>query len=427
MLPEISPAVFGNVMSVDRLPPADFSIVSAANKALLEPEPQFDIHRVGILDVFLSCVAKALTVQVKVKGKDASGGKGLTTVTLATSIHPRDFVGSRWWLRGCITRRLAEVIIQLMKDMAAGKLSEAWANVTKGAVAENILNLTKLEDSHRTPSDCLHTPTLWLALASLCVLDSEHVERLSSGQWSGAADGQPPAPRPMCSNHDDGETGAIIQCNVCGNLCADCDRFLHLHRRTRMHQRQVCKEEEEAIKVDLHEGCGRTKLFWVMALADSSTLKAMVEFREGTRNKPAGVTSGVCRFCGATGNSGLLAIGNICADQECQEHARNACNKLHPCGHMCGGIKGEAVCLPCLHGCSSNPTLKQDADDMCMICFTEALSCAPAVQLKCGHVFHYHCCRCVLMKRWAGPRITFAFSQCPICKVMLTALLCLLC
>lgn len=46
---------------------------------------------------------------------------------------------------------------------------------------------------------------------------------------------------------------------------------------------QVFKEEEEAIKVDLHEGCGRTKLFWVMSLADSRTLKAMVEFREGTR------------------------------------------------------------------------------------------------------------------------------------------------
>lgn len=85
-----------------------------------------------------------------------------------------------------------------------------------------------------------------------------------------------------------------------------------------------------------------------------------------------------------------------------QEHARNACNKLHPCGHMCGGIKGETVCLPCLHGCSSNPTLKQDADDMCMICFTEALSCAPAVQVKlwnctkevritCGPCFNYSC------------------------------------
>lgn len=45
---------------------------------------------------------------------------------------------------------------------------------------------------------------------------------------------------------------------------------------------QVFKEEEEAIKVDLHEGCGRTKLFWLMALADSKTMKAMVEFREHT-------------------------------------------------------------------------------------------------------------------------------------------------
>jgi hypothetical protein len=45
MLPEISPAVLGSVMGVDRLPPADFSIVSAANKAPQEIEPQFDIHR----------------------------------------------------------------------------------------------------------------------------------------------------------------------------------------------------------------------------------------------------------------------------------------------------------------------------------------------------------------------------------------------
>ena len=53
---------------------------------------------------------------------------------------------------------------------------------------------------------------------------------------------------------------------------------------------QVFKEEEDAIKVDLHEGCGRTKLFWVMALADSQTLKAMVEFRDG--GSGAGATGG---------------------------------------------------------------------------------------------------------------------------------------
>lgn len=53
-------------------------------------------------------------------------------------------------------------------------------------------------------------------------------------------------------------------------------------------------------------------------MADARTLKALIEFREGgTRTRVAG-TSGVCRFCGATGTSGLLAIGNVCADHECQ-------------------------------------------------------------------------------------------------------------
>lgn len=41
-------------------------------------------------------------------------------------------------------------------------------------------------------------------------------------------------------------------------------------------------------------------------------------------------------------------------------------------------------------------------------------------QLECGHVFHAHCCRTVLTRRWPGPRITFTFSMCPICKVSLT-------
>lgn len=54
---------------------------------------------------------------------------------------------------------------------------------------------------------------------------------------------------------------------------------------------------------------------------------------------------------------------------------------------MCGGVKGEATCLPCLHGCSSDSSLKQDADDMCMVCFTEALACAPALQVILKRLF----------------------------------------
>lgn len=138
----------------------------------------------------------------------------------------------------------------------------------------------------REHGNCIRTATLWLSLAALCVLDREHVERLSSGRWTqsavlatGGAPGSA-ATRPLCANHDDGQTTAVVQCEACGALCADCDRFLHLSRKTRVHGRTVCKEEEEAIRVELHESCGRTKLFWLLALADSRTLKAMVEFRD---------------------------------------------------------------------------------------------------------------------------------------------------
>ncbi|KAL1517027.1 hypothetical protein ABEB36_000847, partial [Hypothenemus hampei] len=410
MLPEITPEFFAKVVGVSSLPPRDFNIVNVAR----DSNSKFDINKPGILDIFLSIIAKNLTLQVKLRSK--SSAKEISTLTMLSCIPPTEDVGSRWWLKGASNRKLAELILQLINDISAGKMSEVWSNIAKGAIAENIINLTNLTEEQRAPSVCLKTPTLWLALASMCVLDKDHVERLSSGQWS-KSDGNPVPPRPMCSNHDDGETTAVIQCNICGNLCADCDRFLHLHRKTRAHLRQVCKEEEEAIKVELHEGCGRTKLFWLLALADSRTLKALVEYREGgTRTRGAGIT-GICRFCGTTGNSGLLAIGNVCADSECQEYGKTACSKLLSCGHMCGGTLGETQCLPCLHGCSNDATLRQDSDDMCMICFTEALSCAPAIQLQCGHVFHYHCCKTVLMKRWAGPRITFSFALCPICKM----------
>ena len=38
-------------------------------------------------------------------------------------------------------------------------------------------------------------------------------------------------------------------------------------------------------------------------------------------------------------------------------------------------------------------------------------------QLKCGHVFHHHCCESILQKRWTGPRISFGYMFCCLCKV----------
>ncbi|XP_046701607.1 E3 ubiquitin-protein ligase MYCBP2 isoform X16 [Silurus meridionalis] len=415
VLPEVTPVRLASVIGVKSLPPADISdIIHSTEKG--------DWNKLGILDMFLGCIAKALTVQLKAKGTTIAGiagmaaAKGVTTVTLPM-IFNSSYIRrgeSHWWMKGSTPPQISEIIIKLVKDMAAGHLSDAWSRVTKNAIAETIIALTKMEEEHRSPVRCIATTRLWLALASLCVLDQDHVDRLSSGRWMGK-DGQQKQ-MPMCDNHDDGETAAIILCNVCGNLCTDCDRFLHLHRRTRSHQRQVFKEEEEAIKVDLHEGCGRTKLFWLMALADSKTMKAMVEFREHT-GKPSSSSSDACRFCGTRNGTELSAVGSVCSDPDCQEYAKLACSKTHVCGHPCGGVKNEELCLPCLHGCDkSTGCLKQDADDMCMICFTEALSAAPAIQLDCSHVFHLQCTRRVLENRWLGPRITFGFMSCPICK-----------
>lgn len=183
--------------------------------------------------------------------------------------------------------------------------------------------------------------------------------------------------------------------------------------------------------MDIHEGCGRVKFYWLLALADCKTLKAVVEFRHVSSDQhhaisasqaaAAAAESETCRFCGSSPASvDVLVPGRVCSQADCVRYCRNACTKTLSCGHFCAGIRDEQCCLPCLHGCvsesESESVLRQDADDMCMICFSEALSAAPVILLRCGHAFHAHCCDAALQRRWPGPRITFAFMLCPLCK-----------
>lgn len=183
--------------------------------------------------------------------------------------------------------------------------------------------------------------------------------------------------------------------------------------------------------MDIHEGCGRAKFFWALIVADSHLLKAMVEFRVGNVKSGASqadpdavfvvkestelVVSQQCRFCGADDARDMLGLGFVCSLEDCQRFAKESCTRKLECSHFCHGIANESTCLPCLHGCSSS--LRQDGDDMCMVCFSESLFAAPCIQLACNHVFHWHCIRTILQKRWSGGRISFNFSQCPICKV----------
>ncbi|XP_052746829.1 E3 ubiquitin-protein ligase highwire isoform X2 [Bicyclus anynana] len=390
-----------------------------------------------LLDHLVCYVGKAVSVQVKVKG---AGAIGSGTVTLGGSVvmaHPGE-PAVPWFMRGETTKKHADLVAKLLTDMAEDKVSESWGADTRAALTQYVRAVAQVSESERAPERCIASPAVWLALASLCVCDPHHIELMNRSNDAREARGRDSAveARSFCANHDDGSTLAVIECHTCGALCSECNRILHLKRSHRNHQRQICKEEETTIRIDIHEGCGRAKLFWLLLLVDRRTLKALVEFRgiegAGPSNMIAesgsGAASatgeveganlvGVCRFCGARGYSGLLAIGNVCADEQCQEHGRVACNRILLCGHACGGVRGEEKCLPCLAGCPGSENLKQDGEDMCMVCFTDPLQAAPAIQLRCGHVFHLHCCMKVLANKWVGPRITFSFAQCPICKL----------
>ena len=147
ILPEVRPQTFAGILGISDLPPKDFGLILARSTA------SEAIPDIGILDVFLSCISKALTLQVKSKlNKDSGPSKThLMTVNLASSIHPRDPTGPRWWLRGTMTKKIAEEIIHLLKDMTCGLINNEWADITKSAVAEvkKTFNLQLQKKGHK--------------------------------------------------------------------------------------------------------------------------------------------------------------------------------------------------------------------------------------------------------------------------------------
>ncbi|XP_067149161.1 E3 ubiquitin-protein ligase MYCBP2 isoform X16 [Apteryx mantelli] len=120
VLPEVTPSRLASIIGVKSLPPADISdIIHSTEKG--------DWNKLGILDMFLGCIAKALTVQLKAKGTTITGtagttaGKGVTTVTLPM-IFNSSYIRrgeSHWWMKGSTPTQISEIIIKLIKDMAA--------------------------------------------------------------------------------------------------------------------------------------------------------------------------------------------------------------------------------------------------------------------------------------------------------------------
>eukprot|EP00475_Leptophrys_vorax_P038285 TRINITY_DN6722_c0_g3_i1.p1 TRINITY_DN6722_c0_g3~~TRINITY_DN6722_c0_g3_i1.p1 ORF type:complete len:948 (+),score=190.30 TRINITY_DN6722_c0_g3_i1:135-2978(+) len=161
-----------------------------------------------------------------------------------------------------------------------------------------------------------------------------------------------------------------------------------------------------------------------IVVGDLIQCKAMVEFRQVLEKEQRS-----CRFCGTLLHDANLAPGSpseslaiVCNSAPCLELRDLSCIKTLKCGHFCNGVKGEEECLPCLHSdCDQfSPDCKQDGDDLCNICWTENLYSQPSLLLKCGHIFHSGCARQLLQNRWNGPRITFGFRNCPLCKTAMS-------
>lgn len=175
ILPEITPESFADLLGVQRLPPADYSIAH-------QSASDFDMSRLGILDIFLAVIAKSLQLQVKVKttagsggGAAAGSGGGAATSSLkagqqektpafvrlcssldlsvqqlqrsprppagehaSTTTDPFQFdplppvprkeskrnLNQRWFLNGVISTKQAESIIGLIRDLASVSVSK---------------------------------------------------------------------------------------------------------------------------------------------------------------------------------------------------------------------------------------------------------------------------------------------------------------
>ena len=153
-----------------------------------------------------------------------------------------------------------------------GSLGDEWKDCAGLCLGYLVFALTNIPEEERSEERLGESRTLWLALAALSVLDETLINAITVTKVGGelqflilsgvqlfyqnlitfTAEGlehnnniyHPPlcqdsSSTEFCENHDDNKTRAIITCNKCGYLCAECDKVMHLSRKSKSHQRQV--------------------------------------------------------------------------------------------------------------------------------------------------------------------------------------------
>ena len=141
VIPDIAPRKLADYLNIAMLPPEGYSAIAAAINSGTAV-----LNHVGLLDIFLACISKALSVQAKAKGRSAGllqdiggGPKGpgnhsiqfvyklttlLTGITLTSLLASEKTVSveaevkeKRWWLKGSIAVEVATEIITFLRNM----------------------------------------------------------------------------------------------------------------------------------------------------------------------------------------------------------------------------------------------------------------------------------------------------------------------
>lgn len=85
--------------------------------------------------MLLACIAKSLTLQVKNRGCDKDVNRifsaPMSMKSMSNDARFAESLGSRWWMKGSVTRCVAEGLIQLVKDLASVSAGQMMCHLTK--------------------------------------------------------------------------------------------------------------------------------------------------------------------------------------------------------------------------------------------------------------------------------------------------------
>jgi hypothetical protein len=157
---------------------------------------------------------------------------------------------------------------------------------------------------------------------------------------------------------------------------------MHLHASRREHSRGLVREKREEMVVDVKEGTARLKCAVAVLAVDLASGKAVLELKSNASTADAGggatrvrshcrfapprihfipdswtysvplfltrqcdrTLGATCRFCAAAllGDRTVPGRDACCSDPDCLDLDARACTEKLGCGHLCGGVVGEA-------------------------------------------------------------------------------------